>query len=236
LTCDNASVVTVSHVIYTLNTLSLLCLSSAYAHTQPYGPEAKQALLNFLKDKTVRVRFLQTDQYGRGVAQVWTGKIHPNYADEYMLKEGLAEVYEGAGACYGPKGKAYYMVVQHKAMADRIGIWSMHYRESAAEFKRRTKKLRVEGGTTNTQPKYDTTTKPNKQEDKEPTKQADKEPSKPAIKEAKVQAYKEPNAQASKNPNKQAHKELTTQATKAPKSQVTKISNGPINHSMPVKE
>jgi endonuclease YncB( thermonuclease family) len=59
--------------------------------------------------------------------------------DERMLKEGLAEVYVGGGAVYGPKRKEAYIEMEDKAKKARKGIWSSKKRESAAEYKRRTK-------------------------------------------------------------------------------------------------
>jgi endonuclease YncB( thermonuclease family) len=104
---------------------------------QPFGEEAKQALQQLVEGRKVRLRLLQTDQYGRAVAQVLAGR--GQYADEVMLRQGLAEVYEGAGAVYGPKGKQYYLDLQEQARTKEVGIWSLTNRESAAEYKKRTK-------------------------------------------------------------------------------------------------
>jgi len=91
---------------------------------------------------------LHKDQYGRAVAQVYKRKplwfVFPKkkqniYMDEQMLKEGLAEVYVGAGAVYGPLGKEEYIKLEEDARKQRIGIWSLKKRESAAEFKKRSK-------------------------------------------------------------------------------------------------
>jgi endonuclease YncB( thermonuclease family) len=56
-----------------------------------------------------------------------------------MLKAGLAEVYLGSGAVYGHRGKEAYLALQEKAESSKKGVWSQKNRESAAEFKARTK-------------------------------------------------------------------------------------------------
>ena len=116
---------------------------------QPFGEEAKEYLKSLLENKTVRIRLLQKDQYGRAVAEVFTSKVpRPlasvlpmlrNYMDAQMLKKGLAEVYLGGGAVYGPLGKDEYLALQEKAKTSRKGIWSLKKRESPAEYKKRTK-------------------------------------------------------------------------------------------------
>lgn len=108
---------------------------------QPFGPEAKSHLKSMLEDKLVYVRLLQKDQYSRAVAEVFTGKFPfwQRYMDAEMLEEGLAEVYTGGGAVYGPLGKDEYMAIEAKARKAKKGIWSLGKRESAAEYKKRTK-------------------------------------------------------------------------------------------------
>ena len=121
---------------------------------QPFGEEAKEALSDMVFDRKVRVRLLQRDQYGRAVAQVdqpvaWWRKFFQwvlvafrgstTCVDEVLLRKGLAEVYQGSGAVYGPLGKERYMEIQDEAKQQKIGIWSLKNRESAAEYKRRNK-------------------------------------------------------------------------------------------------
>jgi endonuclease YncB( thermonuclease family) len=108
---------------------------------QPFGNEAKEHLKSLLEQKKVRIRLLQKDQYGRAVAEVFTGRfpIFRKYMDELMLKEGFAEVYQGGGTVYGPKGKDMYLEMEDNAKKAKKGIWSSKKRESAAEYKRRTK-------------------------------------------------------------------------------------------------
>lgn len=132
---------------------------------QPFGQEAKDYLASLVKDKMIHIRLLQKDQYGRIVAQVekpgtlsqslvinllllpllpffalWRSLVSPpKHVDELMLRRGLAEVYQGMGAVYGPLGKERYLQLQAEAEGKNIGIWSLRNRESAAEYKRRTK-------------------------------------------------------------------------------------------------
>lgn len=108
---------------------------------QPFGEDAKEHLSKLLLDKNCEIQLLTRDQYGRAVGQVrrrtWLG--FTTYVDEYMLNAGFAEVYLGSGAVYGWKGKDFYLQLQERAQKAKKGQWSQKNRESAAEFKARTK-------------------------------------------------------------------------------------------------
>lgn len=110
---------------------------------QPYGNEAKEYLSSMILDDIVSVRLLAKDQYGRGVGQVVKprlfGWLGGRDMDTEMLQAGLAEVYRGGGAVYGPKGKEKYIEMEENAKKKRKGMWKDKNRESAAEFKARMK-------------------------------------------------------------------------------------------------
>jgi micrococcal nuclease len=122
---------------------------------QPFGQAAKDKMKELVVGDgsvVVQVRLLQKDQYGRAVAQLFTTPPAPKrivsllfggrrnkHVDEEMLKAGLAEVYVGSGAVYGPKGKDAYLAMEDEARKKKLGIWSQTKRESAAEYKKRTK-------------------------------------------------------------------------------------------------
>ena len=110
---------------------------------QPFGLEAKEALKALLGHGRIGLKILQPDQYGRAVGQIFVPKKRPwgrpTMVDEFMLKKGLAEVYTGGGAVYGPLGLDAYLELQEEAKEQKLGIWSNGKRESAAEYKRRTK-------------------------------------------------------------------------------------------------
>lgn len=114
---------------------------------QPYGEEAKKELQKLVDQKMIEIRLLSKDQYGRAVAQVFVPRKIPLLrrlqrrvgVDEVLLQAGLAEVYQGMGAVYGSKGKEEYMKLEEEARQAKKGMWSQSRRESAAEYKRRTK-------------------------------------------------------------------------------------------------
>jgi micrococcal nuclease len=109
---------------------------------QPFGEEAKRRLQSLAENRTVHVRLLTKDQYGRAVGQVVVPRmfgLSRQAVDEIMLKEGLAEVYQGMGAVYGEKGKDVYVAMEEHARKSKNGIWSQAQRESASEYKKRTK-------------------------------------------------------------------------------------------------
>jgi micrococcal nuclease len=112
---------------------------------QPFGEDAKEYLSSMVNNKIVYCQLLHADQYGRAVAQVRFGALPfwQSFADEKMLKAGLAEVYLGSGAVYGRKGKEAYMDMMEKAKSSKTGMWSQgDKRESAAAYKARTKAVK----------------------------------------------------------------------------------------------
>jgi micrococcal nuclease len=113
---------------------------------QPFGEDAKKKLQSLVENRTIQVRLLTKDQYGRAVGQVYMPRRIPRIpffpkqgVEEIMLKAGLAEVYQGMGAVYGTKGKDAYLILEEQARKAKKGIWSQAKRESAAEYKKRTK-------------------------------------------------------------------------------------------------
>lgn len=111
---------------------------------QPFGLEAKEALRALLGNGRIGLKILQPDQYGRAVGEVFVPSQfpfvgRPTMVDEFMLRKGMAEVYTGGGAVYGPLGVDAYLKLQEEAKEKKLGIWSQGKRESAAEYKRRTK-------------------------------------------------------------------------------------------------
>lgn len=90
----------------------------------------------------LKVRLLRKDQYGRAVAEVFVPRFGRRRLDaaDAMLKVGLAEVYQGGGAVYGPKGLDHYLALERQAREAKRGVWQLGgKRESAANYKRRTK-------------------------------------------------------------------------------------------------
>lgn len=61
------------------------------------------------------------------------------FVDEYMLNQGLAEVYQGGGAVYGPLGLQGYLDLESQAKTKGLGMWSIKNRESASDYKKRIK-------------------------------------------------------------------------------------------------
>jgi micrococcal nuclease len=113
---------------------------------QPFGAEAKEELQKMIGNRIIQIRLLSKDQYGRAVGQVFVPRRFPlmllqrrRGVDEILLQAGLAEVYQGMGAVYGSKGKDAYLQMEEQARKAKKGIWSQSKRESAAEYKRRTK-------------------------------------------------------------------------------------------------
>jgi len=107
---------------------------------QPFGDEAKAKVKELLERKVVKLRLRMKDQYGRAVAEVYTGSWpRRKFVDGQMLEAGLAEVYQGTGAIYGSLGLDKYIEIEQAAKKRKRGIWGQKKVETDAEFKRRTK-------------------------------------------------------------------------------------------------
>jgi len=83
---------------------------------QPYGRAAKQELVTLVKGQQLVMVPLDTDRYGRTVAQVWTGKTHVNAE---LVKRGAAWFY--SEFAHSP---ALYDVEQEARDAKR-GLWAL---------------------------------------------------------------------------------------------------------------
>ena len=83
---------------------------------QPYGRDAKQVLASLAAGKQLVIKPLDTDRYGRTVAQVWNGTTHLNAE---MVKRGAAWFY----STYA-RSAALYEVEQEARNAKR-GLWAL---------------------------------------------------------------------------------------------------------------
>ncbi|KAK7032442.1 putative endonuclease lcl3 [Paramarasmius palmivorus] len=108
---------------------------------QPHSEESLAWLRQRILGKTVYCRLLQRDQYNRIIAHVsvkhrflpWGSSLAVE-----MLREGMAGVYEQAGAQYGPGGKEEFLRIEAEAKAARRGMWKSGLSgETPAEYKRR---------------------------------------------------------------------------------------------------
>jgi endonuclease YncB( thermonuclease family) len=83
---------------------------------QPYGREAKQALVSLASGGQLVVEPLDTDRYGRTVAHVWNGEMQLN---SEMVKRGGAWFYSEFA-----RSEALYEVEQEARNAKR-GLWAL---------------------------------------------------------------------------------------------------------------
>ncbi|TFY56913.1 hypothetical protein EVG20_g8747 [Dentipellis fragilis] len=112
---------------------------------QPFADEALEWLRSQVGGKQIYCRLLRRDQYNRVVA---IPLLPPRFLPSAlvsgqplalaMLRAGWVQVYEQAGAEYGPWGKEEFLRLQSEAQAARRGIWVKGTNfESPAEYKRR---------------------------------------------------------------------------------------------------
>jgi endonuclease YncB( thermonuclease family) len=83
---------------------------------QPYGRNAKQELVSLASGAQLVIKPLDTDRYGRTVAQVWNGNTHLNAE---LVKRGAAWFYAEFA-----HGAALYDVEQDARNAKR-GLWAL---------------------------------------------------------------------------------------------------------------
>lgn len=91
-----------------------------------------------MEGKTVKLKLLNRDQYGRAVAVVSIPKllIFEQDISIKLLESGLAVMYRGRDASYGGK-KTEYTALETKAKREKRGIWSQSSFETPGEFKAR---------------------------------------------------------------------------------------------------
>ena len=83
---------------------------------QPYGSKAKQVLSDLAFSKTVTVRVITTDRYGRTVARVYVDDLDVNAA---MVEEGAAWVYTAYST------DSLFPQLQALAQAEKRGLWGL---------------------------------------------------------------------------------------------------------------
>lgn len=99
---------------------------------QRYGEEAKRFVQDRLLHKTVFVKLLSRDQYGRAVCAVYRGllPVWP-FAEDIggeLLAAGLGFVYTAAGAQYDGR-ELGYRYRQEEAKKKKAGVWGLSKRE-----------------------------------------------------------------------------------------------------------
>ncbi|GHA65989.1 hypothetical protein GCM10009007_03040 [Formosimonas limnophila] len=82
---------------------------------QPYGQYAKQALSDVCYGKNATIRYVDTDRYGRTVADVSCDGID---AGQHMVSKGMAWVYDKYSSGY-----EYLYPMQEQAKAATFGLW-----------------------------------------------------------------------------------------------------------------
>lgn len=109
--------------------------------SQPFAEEAKDLTSKLTFGKTVKLKLLSKDQYGRALAKVeGTRSMLPPFKKKdvsvELVREGLATIYTGGGAEYDGNRQTLEDL-QARAKKKKRGIWSQGTDTmSPAEFKR----------------------------------------------------------------------------------------------------
>jgi endonuclease YncB( thermonuclease family) len=95
-----------------------LAAIDAPEHDQPYGQQARQALLNLILGRVVRIESVATDDYGRTVAHIYRvdDGLHVNAA---MVEQGAAWVYRRYTRDQS------FMALENTAKRDKKGLWAL---------------------------------------------------------------------------------------------------------------
>ena len=104
---------------------------------QPYGRAAKQELAALVAGKQLVLVPLDTDRYGRTVAQVWNGDTHVN---RELVKRGAAWFYSEFA-----RSAALYEVEQEARGAKR-GLWALPLQDRIEPWEWRQRKSRESRG------------------------------------------------------------------------------------------
>ncbi|TPX37086.1 hypothetical protein SmJEL517_g01092 [Synchytrium microbalum] len=103
---------------------------------QPFAEEAIEFLRSQILHKRITIKPYRKDQYGRLVASahvpyyvLWKKDVGLE-----MLRNGLAVVYNQAGAEYGGR-EVRYLEEEKRAKSKKIGIWSLPNFVSPSEYK-----------------------------------------------------------------------------------------------------
>lgn len=92
----------------------LHCIDAPELAQTPWGNEARDRLRELAGKGPVTVQVEDEDKYGRSVAEVWRDQVNLNLT---MVNRGLAAVY--GQYC----DSLTYSLAEHKARADKLGIW-----------------------------------------------------------------------------------------------------------------
>jgi endonuclease YncB( thermonuclease family) len=100
---------------------------------QPFGKESRDYTASQLCGSLVRVVKIDTDMYGRTLAEVYRGRTNLNMA---IVKGGYAEAYRFNGKEVDKKA---YKAAESKAKAGKLGIWQQARYESPYDYRRKQK-------------------------------------------------------------------------------------------------
>jgi endonuclease YncB( thermonuclease family) len=114
--------------------------------SQPFANEAKEFTSKMVLGKTVKLKLLRKDQYGRALAKVEGGRsMLPPFKKKdvsiELVRKGLATVYTGGGAEYDGN-RQILEDLQSEARRSKRGVWSQGGTiQTPAQYKRLQKQM-----------------------------------------------------------------------------------------------
>lgn len=108
-------------------------VSGGEENGQPLGKDARNTLNGLVKGKSVKVKTVELDMYGRMVGEIYLGTKLVNME---LVEKGMAEAYRWADNSINKKA---YRDAEKRAKNAHRGVWSLDDYESPGDFRRRTK-------------------------------------------------------------------------------------------------
>lgn len=102
--------------------------------TQAFGLEAKEFVINEIRDKQVRLNVTDKDRYGRLIARVY---YEEKDQSQELLKHGFAWVYRQYS------NDPILISLEEEAIKDEVGLWLDKYPVAPWEFRKKKNKLNV---------------------------------------------------------------------------------------------
>jgi micrococcal nuclease len=117
-------------------TIRLGCIDAPEIAQSPFGVQAKTRLQQILPaGQTVQVRSIERDQYGRTVAELFSGGRSVNLQ---MVAQGQAAVYtQYLSGCAATQNQ--YLQAENQAKQKRLGFWSQSNPVMPWDFRRSRK-------------------------------------------------------------------------------------------------
>ena len=103
-------------------------------HGQPFADQSRAALRQVLKAQRLKLRYIDTDHYGRRVTHVTAGGLDVGL---FLLKGGHAWYYRDYASSQGWWRRRQYDAAERRARREGLGLWSQRKPEAPWTYRHR---------------------------------------------------------------------------------------------------